>query len=234
MAAKVYQFQPAGFSFERDKSGQYNLIPGEILRDYYNKVVHGSEVGPFIIKLYYNDNRPPLVIDDGVIVPMTEKDRSDLRRYGGEAFSDILLYNNYTIEKLTEAKEKLSKAADKASNDASFILHKKNVYQRRTDEGYSIITLKVGDERISCGWYDCYRTDRLGLEMSAFMLYALGFINAEDEKHKELWKVCHNILPHSSELRDINTVNRIILDGIKNLILSGRNTISFESETLWQ
>ena len=190
MAAKVYQFQPAGFSFERDKSGQYNLIPGEILRDYYNKVVHGSEVGPFIIKFYYNDDRPPLVIDDGVIVPMTEKDRSDLRRYGGEAFSDILLCNNYTIEKLTEAKEKLSKAADKASNDASFILHKKNVYQRRTDEGYSIITLKVGDERISCGWYDCYRTDRLGLEMSAFMLYALGFINAEDEKHKELAVAC--------------------------------------------
>jgi hypothetical protein len=233
MAAKVYQFQPAGFSFERDKSDQYNLIPGEILRDYYSKVIHGSEVGPFVIKFYYNDDRPPLVIDDGIIVPMTDKEKSDLRRYGGEAFSDILLCHNFTIEKLTKIKKRLSDETDKASSDASFILHKKNVYQRHTDEGYDVITLKVGNGRISCGWYDCYQTDKLGLEMSAFMLYALGFVNAEDEKHKELWKVCHNILPHSSELKDISIVDRIILDGMRKLILPNQKPIVFESETLW-
>lgn len=232
MAAKLYQFpQTASFSFEKDASGEYNLVPGEILQSYYYKIMRGADVGPFIIKCYCGDNKKPYIIDDGVIVPMTQEEEIELNYYGRrKVFAKILLNHDCTINKLTRTKKKLDIAIDQAYGNAPFFLRKKFVYQQHTDDGFDIITLKVNDDYISCGWYDYSRTDRLGLEMSAFMLYAFGCVNAEDERHRELWRICQNILPYSSELRDVDVADRIILDGLRDLVLSGRKPTSFEDK----
>lgn len=233
--AKIVSFKyqpPASFSFMEEKG--YNIVPGAIIRKYYSSVIEGCDVDPFIIKHYNTNGEIVFTIDDGIVVPTTEEEELTLQQQGLSSLIGILQNHNCDISELAERKRKLSIATDQANNDASFFLHKKKIYQRHTDSGYDIITLKCGDNGcISCGWYDYSKTDKLGLKMSAFMLYALGFVNSEseDEDKQAFWQACRNVLRHSSEL-DSKEADRIITEGIKELILHPA-PIVFESADLW-
>lgn len=226
--AKVYQFKQAGFTFNRVNG--WNIVPGEIISLYYSNVIHGEDVDPFIIK-YYDDEGSTIVIDDGIVMPTNEEEEKALRNKS-ESILDILRSHGCDPDELKTRKGKLNVATDQANSDASFFLHKSKIYQRHTDAGYDIITLKCGNGCISCGWYDYSKTDNLGLKMSAFMLYSLGFVNSIDEDKHEFWEACHNVLPHSSELNDIDSINQIILDGIEKLAISRLEPVVIEKH-LW-
>ncbi len=230
MAAKIYQFQQAGFSFVREHG--YNIVPGEIIRKYYSDIVQGCDVDPFVIKYYSRDGEDAFTIDDGIVLPITDAEEDYLHQQGMKAIREILKSHNCDRDKLIERKRKLDIATDQANNDAAFFLHRKTVYQRHTDSGYDIITLKCDNGRISCGWYDHSRTEKLGLQMSAFMLYALGFINAEDEDKQSFWRACHDVLPHSSDI-NIREADLVIIECLKNLVTRKRSPGYFETSDLW-
>jgi hypothetical protein len=226
MAAKIYNFKsPAGFSFQ--EVGGYNIVPGEIIGLYYEKV-RGIDVDPYIIK-HYSDNGEITVIDDGIVIPMDDAEQEQLRDGTTSVVTTLLAHNCDPLE-LAKRKEKLSVATDMAN--VELIAERKTVNQRHTDAGYDIVTVDCGEGYLSCGWYDYSKTDRMGLEMAAFMLYATGIVNAE--KHERLWEVCYKILPHSSELRDIANADTAIFEGLKKTIVSNLTPKQLEVEgDLW-
>ena len=82
---------------------------------------------------------------------------------------------------------------------------------------YATVFAPCKDGQIGCGWYDHAGTQKKGLKLAAFFLYALGLINAKEDP--VLWEATYKYLPYDSELGHSEIAERIIFDTMREAVL---------------
>lgn len=115
---------------------------------------------------------------------------------------DLLAKQTVLLRKLSEDNERLPD------------LSKTDIWQDSAD-GYATAFIRCADGIIGCGWFDHARTQKKGLKMAAFLLYAFGQINAGyDEKLSE---VTRNYIPYNTPLSrsDLVEAEKIFFQGLE-------------------
>lgn len=192
--AEMYKFIPSGFSFKK--------------ADGYNKVL------PITIGQYFEHARG-VGTDLYIVKHYTKHGSAELAR--GYVPTGNIENAKELYEKQKELEAKLDQAKDVASE---YISKPTKIYQNREGE-YAVVFVSCKDGYIGCGWYDHAGTRKKGLKLAAFVLYALGFINAENDE--VFWEVTYKYLPYDSELGRSEIADDIILKSMKAEIIERNN-----------
>lgn len=192
--AEIYKLIPAGFSF-KEADGYRLVLPTTIGR--YFEHARGIGTDLYVVKHY------------------TAKGSSELTR----GYVPTGSIQNAT--ELRQRQKELTSRLDSDRNAAMLSINAvADVYQNRTSE-YSTVFVKCKDGVIGCGWYDHANTKRKGLRLAAFLLYALGIINAENDP--TLWEAAYRYLPYDSEMGSTGAADKIILDTLKEEVVERNN-----------
>jgi len=193
--AELFKLIPSGFSF--DKVDGYNKILPVTIGRYFE---HARGVGTDLYILKHYNTSGDTQLARGYVPTGTIENASELRR------------------KQLELEARLDAAK---SDAAKAITTPERTYQTRDGE-YAIVFVPCKDGYIGCGWYDHAGTAKKGLKLAAFVLYALGFINAEYDE--VLWEVTYKYLPYDSELGRSEIADQIILESLKDEVVRRNNT----------
>ncbi len=192
--AEIYKLIPSGFSFK--KVDGYNKVLPITIGKYFE---HARGVGTdlYIVKHYTKLSSTELA--RGYVPTGTVENAHELR------------------QKQIELASKLDSTKNKAS---AYISSPTMVYQSKEGE-YAMVFVSCKDGYIGCGWYDHAATPKKGLKLAAFVLYALGVINAKVDE--TLWEVTYNYLPYDSELGRSEVADEIIFDSMKAEVIRRNN-----------
>lgn len=193
--AEIFELIPAGFSFK--KADGYNKVLPITIGRYFE---HARGVGTdlYIVKHYTKQSSTELA--RGYVPTGTIENARELR------------------QKQIELASKLDGTKEKAS---AYISTPTMVYQSKEGE-YAMVFVSCKDGYIGCGWYDHAATPKKGLKLAAFVLYALGAINAKVDE--TLWEVTYNYLPYDSELGRSDEADKVIFESMKSEIVRRNNT----------
>ena len=178
--AKVYRLplpnQPTAH-FSREKGG-YILVAPEIIGRFF-EYMRGIGPDAFIIKKYTKR-------EDGVVV-------------GSEIMRGCVPTEAYNRTIIRQKQRQLEAELDARAIEAFDAIRGRIArnYQIR-NHGNDVVFVKTNDGIVGCGWYDSAHTIKKGLKMAAFMLYALGILNAKNDN--DLFRAVYNYLPYDSEL----------------------------------
>lgn len=185
--AKIIQlpYQPsAHFSYER--RGGYTLVTPDIIRELFKLMRGGTGPDAFLIKSYITDEQNitrDLEIMRGC-VPTEAYDKQQVLQHQRE------------LEK--ELDDSATTAIEQIKNRVS------RNYESR-NHGNDIVFVKSDHGVIGCGWYDSAHTLKKGIKMAEFMLYALGSLNASNDR--TLYSAVYNYLPYEGQIT-ISEANR--------------------------
>jgi hypothetical protein len=192
--AEIFKLIPAGFSF-KEADGYRLVLPATIGK--YFEHARGIGTDLYVVKHY------------------TTKGSTELTR------GYVPTGNIQNATELRQRQKELTSRLDSDRNTAMLgIQAVTDVYQNRKSE-YSTVFVKCKDGVIGCGWYDHANTKKKGLKLAAFLLYALGIINAENDP--TLWEATYRYLPYDSEMGRTDVADEIILSTLKAEVIERNN-----------
>lgn len=198
MGGNIYNLEDFRKNSVLKQEGGYNLVPAEMIKGFFESQ-RGSGPDLFVV-VHYPNGKDAHTLMRGWIPPTPEKE-SD---YPVSALADrqALLLNG------------LSEHADKARLE---LKRKSSVYQAQLSHGYNVLLLRSRDGVIGCGWYDNAHTEYKGFRLAAFMLYALGILNAD--RDPVFGDAAYRYLPYAGDgLLNTEEADRIIFRVLGKLV----------------
>ena len=199
---KVYKFsdRKGGFIFT-NKEGYNVVLPEMIGRAYEN--VRGNKVSVFIAgKLTYTSEFCEIVKG---YVPLKKED--------GEKTVDVakLLMAQNNLKSMLEDHKTIALSDIKRFPD----------YYLYREEKNAILFVKCDGGVMGSGWYGEPESSKKGLMMCAFILYALGFINAGNDA--VLWESTYRYLLYETNLGVPEKYDSIILNALEDKVANKNN-----------
>lgn len=102
------------------------------------------------------------------------------------------------IKKIVATQDAIAGILDKLHSEAKLKIEKdqNHVFKWREEEtGIAVIFIKCQDGIIGSGWYENTKTIPKAQKLAAFVLYAIGYLNADYDT--DFFDVSYNILPYA-------------------------------------
>ena len=183
----------------------YRMILPQTIGKYFE---HARGFGPdlFIVKHYKNGEATEMRRG---IIPRTKLEQLSMDE----------------LVKLRQKQVELSEWLDHEEKRIEGIKTEKKIYQS-LEHDFSIIVVQCQDGLMGCGWFDYARTAKRGLKMAAFLLYTIGFLNAD--RDKTLWEMTWSNLPYDVDIGRTEVIERIITDSMQERIAEASSEAKIE------
>ena len=183
----------------------YRMILPQTIGKYFE---HARGFGPdlFIVKHYKNGETTEMLRG---IIPRTKLEK----------------LSTDELKKLRQKQVELSEWLDHEEKRVEKIKTEKKIYQS-LEHDFSIIVVQCQDGLMGCGWFDYARTAKRGLKMAAFLLYTIGFLNAD--RDKTLWEMTWSNLPYDVDIGRTEVIEKIITDSMQEGIAEASSEAKIE------
>lgn len=191
--AQLLNFNPDSLSAILSHKGGYALVPTEAIKAFYESL---RGIGPDLYVVAHfsrsEEETPPTVLMRGWVPPLPGYKNGDIETLQQKQ-TLLLEYLTATVQS-GEVTAALKRPSD--------------IYQRQIQHGYNLVFLCCKDGYIGCGWYDHAHTPQKGGRLAAFLLYALGLLNADQDP--VLWSAAYRYLPYDSSLGSVEDADKAL------------------------